>query len=468
VEGVSVNKVLVISYHFPPTGGAKTRRMLKFLKHLPSFSWKPIVLTAKNPRIFNFDPSLVKELPNGLEVHRATTVESLIHNTRSHPYVHQSNSEHSHDSPSKIKLWRAKLRRSFGRWISIPDAFISWVPFAVSLALKIRNKDAIDVVYATAPPFSNLIVATVLKKLTGLPVVYDFRDAWVSNPARKRKYPKLRRSLESLYESSVVRNADLILSTTAGIVDDFRTRYPHEAPAKFALLTNGYDTEDLASASPPREAPSDRMRLVHTGHLTAERSPRHFMQALGRLLQERPDAKHEIEVWFVGQNDPFLDGKRIEDYVTEYALESVVRLIQHVPRAEAWRYQMSADILLLFIGRVPEEQRLTYGVAGKVFDYMIAKKPVLGLADSGPVSQIIEETKIGEVIDPSDTESIKIYLEKSLDRFKRCELFVEPVHEQIRKYDVRALTERLAGLFDACRRTHDNKCYFFKKEEMSS
>lgn len=73
-------------------------------------------------------------------------------------------------------------------------------------------------------------------------------------------------------------------------------------------------------------------------------------------------------MFFIGQNDEFLDGKYIEDYVAEYALENVVSLIEHVPRTDALQYQMSADILLLFIGRVPKKQLLTYGVAGKVFD----------------------------------------------------------------------------------------------------
>jgi glycosyltransferase involved in cell wall biosynthesis len=457
----AVNKVLVISYHFPPTGGAKTRRTLKFLKHLPSFSWKPVVLTAKKPKIFNFDPSSIDEVPKGIEIHRAATVESFI--TRSYPHVHQSNSARAHDNRSKKKFWWRKLQRSLGRWIAVPDAFISWVPFAVSLGLKIRNRNAIDVMYATAPPFSNLIAATVLKRLTGLPVVCDFRDAWASNPVRKRKYPKLRRALESFCESQVIRKADLVISTTAGIAEDFRARYPNEASSKFALLTNGYDTEDLANANTLEKVCSDRMRLVHTGHLTPERCPRHFLEALNRLFQERPDAKREIEVFFIGQNDQFLDGKYIEDYVAEYALEDVVRLIKHVPRTEALQYQMSADILLLFIGRIPKEQFLTYGVAGKVFDYMISKKPVLSLADRGPVSEIIEQTKIGDVLEPSDVESIKAYLGKSLDRFEKCELIVEPVHEEVRKYDVRTLTERLAGLFDGCSRTPDNGSYFVKK-----
>jgi glycosyltransferase involved in cell wall biosynthesis len=463
-----VNKVLVISYHFPPTGGAKTRRMLKFLKHLPTFSWQPIVLTANNPRIFNFDPSLIDELPKGIEIHRAPTVESLIRNKRLARQGQKNDRDYSHNSPAKTPSWGRQLRRSLGRWFVIPDAFITWLPFAVSLALRINKKNAIDVVYATCPPFSNLIVATILKKLTGLPVVYDFRDAWVSNPARKRKYPKLRQELESLCERRMVKAANLVLSTTAGIVEDFRGRYPDEPPSKFALLTNGYDTEDLPPISPPGKARSERMRLVHTGHLTAERCPRPFLQALSQLLQERPNVKQEIEVFFIGQNDQFLDGKRTEDYVAEYALEGNVRLIKHVPRAEAMRYQTSADILLLFIGRVPKEQILTYGMAGKVFDYMIAKKPVLALADRGPVSQIIEDTGIGDVIEPSDVKNIKAYLEKSLEKFKRCELFVEPVDEQIQKYDVRALTARLAGLFDACSRTPDNERYFVQKEEISS
>ena len=79
-----------------------------------------------------------------------------------------------------------------------------------------------------------------------------------------------------------------------------------------------------------------------------------------------------MEVYLVGENQPFLDGKTIADYLDEFRLESVVKLIAHVPQPEAIRYQMSADILLLVIGVVPPEEIATYGIASKVFDYMLA------------------------------------------------------------------------------------------------
>ncbi len=37
--------VLVLAAHFPPSGGVGVIRTLNFVKYLPDFGWKPIVVT---------------------------------------------------------------------------------------------------------------------------------------------------------------------------------------------------------------------------------------------------------------------------------------------------------------------------------------------------------------------------------------------------------------------------------------
>jgi glycosyltransferase involved in cell wall biosynthesis len=225
-------------------------------------------------------------------------------------------------------------------------------------------------------------------------LILDFRDAWTANPVRRMKYPGARHLIESFLEKIVIRSADMVVSTTEGMTQDFRRRYEIEAAKKFITLPNGYDREEFCIPGKPARDHCDKMRIVHTGHLRLERSPKPLLIALRRLFDEKPNLTHDIEVYLVGENQPFLDGKTIDNYLEEFRLDSVVKLVAHVPQTEAIRYQMSADILLLVIGVVPPEEISTYGVASKVFDYMLAGKPVLTVSDPGPVSELVERTQI--------------------------------------------------------------------------
>ena len=41
-----MNKVLIVTYYWPPSGGAGVQRWLKFSKYLPEFGWDPLILTV--------------------------------------------------------------------------------------------------------------------------------------------------------------------------------------------------------------------------------------------------------------------------------------------------------------------------------------------------------------------------------------------------------------------------------------
>src|SRR4030095_12020460 len=63
-------KVLIIAYYWPPSGGSGVQRWLKFVKYLPQFGWKPYVFTPENPSYSIIDESLVKDVPPEAEVIR--------------------------------------------------------------------------------------------------------------------------------------------------------------------------------------------------------------------------------------------------------------------------------------------------------------------------------------------------------------------------------------------------------------
>jgi len=46
---MSHGKVLVLTYRFPPQGGAGSQRAVKLVKYLPWFGWLPVVHTGEEP-----------------------------------------------------------------------------------------------------------------------------------------------------------------------------------------------------------------------------------------------------------------------------------------------------------------------------------------------------------------------------------------------------------------------------------
>ena len=69
------NRFLMVSYAFPPVGGAGVQRSVKFVKYIGRFGWKPTVLTALNPSVPVVDCDLVQDIPIDTEILRARTWE---------------------------------------------------------------------------------------------------------------------------------------------------------------------------------------------------------------------------------------------------------------------------------------------------------------------------------------------------------------------------------------------------------
>src|SRR5689334_10770737 len=65
-----MNSVLMIAYGFPPEGNAGVYRPLRFVRYLPYFGWRPTVVTLKADIYERYDPALLKQIPDGMEVIR--------------------------------------------------------------------------------------------------------------------------------------------------------------------------------------------------------------------------------------------------------------------------------------------------------------------------------------------------------------------------------------------------------------
>ena len=65
-----MHKVLIITYYWPPSGGAGVQRWLKFVKYLREFGWEPVIYTPLNAEYPVIDDTLLNDIPAGIEVIR--------------------------------------------------------------------------------------------------------------------------------------------------------------------------------------------------------------------------------------------------------------------------------------------------------------------------------------------------------------------------------------------------------------
>ena len=76
---MSSNKVLIITYYWPPAGGPGVQRWLKFVKYLPDFGVEPIVYIPENPSYPLIDEKLLSEVSDKTVKH---PIFSLIYPIR--------------------------------------------------------------------------------------------------------------------------------------------------------------------------------------------------------------------------------------------------------------------------------------------------------------------------------------------------------------------------------------------------
>ena len=75
---IKMNKVLIITYYWPPSGGSGVQRWLKFSKYLPQNGWKPIIYTPLSPSFDIEDKDLLNDIQNDVEVWKTSIWEPYI------------------------------------------------------------------------------------------------------------------------------------------------------------------------------------------------------------------------------------------------------------------------------------------------------------------------------------------------------------------------------------------------------
>ena len=433
-----MKKVLIITYYWPPAGGAGVQRWLKFVKYLRDFGWEPVVYTVNNGEMPVVDESLMKEIPNGIQVIKTDIWEPYHFYKKFIGRKKDDKINASFLSENK----KAGLAEKISVWIRgnffIPDARRFWIKPSINHLLPILAKENISFVVSSGPPHSmHLIALGLKKKMPKIKWVADFRDPWTNIDFYEKLMLSTRADrLHHKLELSVLMHADSVLSIGSTMQDEFKQmleakNIPHQN--KFKVITNGYDDTDISNTEVSKDS---KFTLAHIGTLVKDRNPKILWRVLKKLTEQNPAFKKALEIKLVGKVDI-----AVKEDLQNMGLGEYVNKIDYLDHDKVTIEQQRSRVLLLLVNQTKNAKGI---LTGKFFEYMASKTPILAIGPvDGELAAIMHDTGCGLITDFEDEAGleknvISLFEGKAMDRRD----------EEIKKYSRKQLTKTLAETLD--------------------
>jgi glycosyltransferase involved in cell wall biosynthesis len=431
-------KVLIITYYWPPGGGAGVQRWLKFVKYFPEYDWQPIVYCPEDGEMPVIDHSLERDIPSEAIIIRQKIWEPYNlykkFTGRGGEKINTGflSKQKKRGFTEKIAVW---LRGNF----FIPDARRFWISPSIKYLQNYLEENPVDAIVSTGPPHSMHLIALGLKKKTGIPWVADFRDPWTNidyypdlmlTKAADKKHHRL--------ELEVIKTADAVVCIGKTMADEFEKI----GNRKIDVITNGYDSDDLDSKQVQAITGSFKdlhFSIAHIGTMVKSRNPVKLWNVLKKLKETDSDFAAKLQIKIVGGID-----YSVKESIEENQLASVTDYVSYVDHDEVIKFQKQSQILLLVLNDSKNAKGI---LTGKFFEYMASGRPVLCIGpEDGDAAIIINETGVGEVCNFNDEVKMTRIIMQWFSQFKNGNLNAHS--HDIEKYSRKALTGQMVTLLD--------------------
>lgn len=390
-------KILIITYYWPPSGGAGVQRWLKFVKYLVKFGYTPHVYTPENPESPAIDNSLLEDVPEEVVVIKKKIFEPYSFYKK---FTGKKGSVNA-SFLSEDKDSRKKISEKISIWIRgnffIPDARVFWVRPSYKFLKKYIQRHNINVVVSTGPPHSMHLIAKKLKQNLNIKWIADFRDPWTNIDFYKDlRLTKWADKKHKKLELEVLQTADKVVTVGNTIANELMLI----SKKRVDVVTNGFDADDFENFE---NIESDDFTIVHIGSINSDRNHEIFWKAISELILENTEFSKNLKIKFIGKLD-----YSVNESIHKYKLDKKTEIISYIPHNKIINYLFEAKALYLPLNNTPN----TKGVlSGKLFEYLAVNKPIIAIgAEDGDAANIIEATKSGKLIDFNNKEGLKSYI----------------------------------------------------------
>ena len=448
-------KILLVAYHFPPSIEVGGLRIANWCRHLPQYGWTPYVLTVMDKHLDKIDPEKLKCV-GSVKIMKAGLMPSLSSGylavkkalqrlccrpNRPRDLSENNSNYYAPSNPpvdSMVEPMVQRLRRYIRSFLTLPDQHRNWILPALIQGLHMIRHEKIDCVLTSGPPHSAHLVGWVLKLITDVRWIVDFRDPWMTG-GTKKLYSNCEMSLriDRWLEWQVLQRADLVVANTERLSKEFQKAYGGQLSNRSVCIANGFDAEFFSRFSQVGKV--DIFTIVYAGTLYFGRTPEPVLRAVHELIQEGCVDPHKIRIRLVGQCRS-IDGGSVERIIQHYRLDSIVEVLDSVSYDRAVEMVKQSHLALLLAPNQP------YQIPAKVYDYMGIGTTVLALTEDGATSDLVQATGIGAVFQHSDVAGIKKFIVRSMNC--PADAVLPAKNRTVADYEIRSLARSLAHHLD--------------------
>ncbi|WP_452221577.1 glycosyltransferase family 4 protein [Lacinutrix salivirga] len=285
--------------------------------------------------------------------------------------------------------------------------FLHYISYAISatfIGLWLVKKPDVCFVYQGAIPVA--IPAIVLKKLKGIPFLYDINDLWPETVAASGMMSKpIILKLINKWCHWNYRNADFITVATPGFK---KSLIEKGVPEKKIEIVSNWSRDVISDEMLPNNIlntyfDKNKINILYAGNLGIVQSLKTI------LITAKSIQKQELnKIQFV-----FLGGGADENNLKEYAQTNNLKNVSFIPRvesAEVSKYLNAADFLLVHLNNNP---LFEITIPSKILAYLKSGKPIL-MGLKGDASEILKNAKAGFTFEPDNSEDLETKIKKMI------------------------------------------------------
>lgn len=353
------DRILLISYAFPPTSAPEALLSAKRMSGLPGFAVD--VVCAEPPEGYTVDDHSLD------------------------PYVTEGFA-----SVTRVHRGRAWNYVRLGRYAGIVRPPDEWRPLngpARRAAARRIGRGEYAAVVTWSQPHSTHLVGSALRRRYGTPWIAHLSDPWMRNPFVSCGTAE--RWINERLERRVFGGADRLLFTSAETVELCLGAYPRKWRDKARVLPHAYEPR-LYPPAPPHGETDGRILLRYVGAFYGPRSPRPLAAGLARLESA---VLRRLRIEIVGRVE---DGM-LETPEVRQLPEGVLTVRPPVDYIASLGMMREADGLLVVDAPADSSPFLP----SKLVDYVGAGRPVAALTPEGAAAALVRRLG-GPVADPAD------------------------------------------------------------------
>ena len=396
-----LEKILIISYFYPPCNLTASQRVESWAKYLNKSGYYPIIITRKwEKQVKSFD-----------DCHYSTSKEVLIEKNETYEVYYCPYSANLRD-----RLHTEKRFLFFKKALSVIEVVFQNIwgrlcPYNNFLAEAediINSEHKIHAVIISGNPFVQFKFGYEINMKYNIPWIADYRDAWTTSTINNISGSRIKKVLnryQQYFEKKWVKRASYITASSMPIGKSVGEMVGLESEA----IYNGFEPSDfLPYADTPKI--KNYFQIAYIGTLYDGQDISIFIEAYKRFIQAK---KPSCKLFFPGLDLDLAQKTRVEKLLKGY--ENYYKTSLRIPKSEILKIEKESHLLL----HVAWKGHAGI-IASKIYEYIgSGSKIIVAPGDGGSIDEIVKTSRSGFIFD--DVNSVYAFLCNEYDKFMQNE-----------------------------------------------